>query len=287
MGMTEDYKHNTKIKPYKIKLVVGDKRAQGMYILLEPNEEKYTAKGVTAPPNRIYTIQIAVESMYRYKRCRGKRSFNVPKGTSIIKAVESMISKKNEMISTLKEKGSLKIEKIRSTLTTNLNSTINELFEKFISKKEINKKPNTVRVYKVTYNTHIKPYIGSLTLSNISEDLIQEKVINVAINKDKAANTIKGLKRILKPLFETNNKLINWKLIELPKAKSGTRIYNKSREDTKKIVDALINYPHKIANGVFRFLLTGRRLYETLYLEHEMINYNTNTFTIRNITIYS
>ena len=39
-----------KILPFKIKLEAGDKRAQGMYILLKPSEEKYTAKGVTATP---------------------------------------------------------------------------------------------------------------------------------------------------------------------------------------------------------------------------------------------
>lgn len=269
-----------KHKPYKIKLDIGDKRAQNMYILLNPSEVKYTSKGLTAPPNRIYNIQIAVETMFNNKRCRGKRSFTIPKGTSIIKAVESMIPKRNDMVKTLREKGSLKVEKIKNTKEVSNESTIDDLFEKFMSKKEINKKPNTVRVYKTTYNAHIRPYIGNLPIDEITEDIIQERVINNAINKGKAANTVKGLKRILKPLFESNNRLINWKLIELPKTQTGTRIYNKSKEDTKRIVEALINYPHKKANGVFRFLLTGRRLYETLYLEHEMINYDTNTFTI-------
>ena len=49
-----------KTVPFKIKLEAGDKRAQGMYILLKPSEEKYTAKGVTATPNRNYKIEIAI-----------------------------------------------------------------------------------------------------------------------------------------------------------------------------------------------------------------------------------
>ena len=97
-----------KTVPFKIKLEAGDKRAQGMYILLKPSEEKYTAKGVTATPNRNYKIEIAIEAIYKNKRCRGKKVFNITKGTSIIRAVESMISKRNEMISILKEKGTLK-----------------------------------------------------------------------------------------------------------------------------------------------------------------------------------
>ena len=54
-----------KTVPFKIKLEAGDKRAQGMYILLKPSEEKYTAKGVTATPNRNYKIEIAIEAIYK------------------------------------------------------------------------------------------------------------------------------------------------------------------------------------------------------------------------------
>ena len=99
-----------KITPYKIKLEVGDKRAQGMYILLKPSEKKYTAKGVTISPTRNYKIEVAVEAIYNNKRCRGKKVFNITKGTSIIRAVENMIAKRNEMINVLKEKGTLKTE---------------------------------------------------------------------------------------------------------------------------------------------------------------------------------
>lgn len=269
-----------KPKPYKIKLGAGDKRAQGMYILLNPDEEKYTQKGLTAPPNRTYKIQIAVETIHNNERVRGKRVFNIAKGTSVIKAVESMIPKKNEMIKKLKENGTLKIQKIETVYASNKSTKIDDLFEKFINKKMINKKPNTVRVYKTNYKTHIQPYIGKLYLEDINEDLIQGKVINAAINKGKAPHTIKGIKRILKPLLEANNNVLNWTLIELPKAENGTRIYNKGLDTAKEIVNTLLNYKHKKANGVFKFLLTGRRLNEVLYLEHENINYDANTFTI-------
>ena len=51
------------MKPFKIRLTDGDLRAQGMYVLLEENEEKYTKTGITSPPNRIYKIEIAVETI--------------------------------------------------------------------------------------------------------------------------------------------------------------------------------------------------------------------------------
>lgn len=269
------------LKPTKIKLSKGDKRAQGMYILLNPLEERYTKQGITAPPNREYIIQIAIETVLKNKRCRGKRNFTIPKGTSIIKAVESMIPKRNIMIDTLKEKGSLKVEKIKhSNISLNIDEVLNDLFDKFITKKKINSKPNTIRVYITNYNTHIRPYIGNLKVEDIDEDIIQERIIYRAMNKNKAANTIAGLKRILKPLLEQNNRLINWKNIEVPKLEIGNRKYDKSQEETKRIINALITYYHPIAKGVFEFLLTGRRLNEILYLHHKQVNYETNTFII-------
>ena len=57
------------MKPHKIRLSSGDLRAQGMYILLEDNEEKYTKMGITSPPNRVYKIEIAVEAIFNDKRC--------------------------------------------------------------------------------------------------------------------------------------------------------------------------------------------------------------------------
>ena len=226
------------MKPYKIRLSSGDLRAQGMYILLEDGEEKYTKLGITSPPNRIYKIEIAVEVIFNGRRCRGKRSFNIPKGTSIIKAVESLIVKKDEMIRTLKDRGSLKVEKIVIDKADSNSRILNDLFDIWIAKKKINKKPNTVRVYSVYYNAHIRNSIGKKNIDDINEDNIQLEVINKMINSGLNGNTIKGIKRILKPLFEENDKILNWKKIELPLPPK-PRKYYRSKEDTVKIVKVL------------------------------------------------
>ncbi len=266
----------TAMKPIKIKLNNGT--ASGMYILLTSGEEKYTKNNETKPPNRNYKIQVAVESMYANKRCRGKKIFNIPKGTSIVKAVSSLLGKKDEMISTLKEKGTLKIEKISTNKVDPKDKRLDILFEIWIANKSINAKPNTIRVYKVNYKTYISKSIGKKLVDTIIEYDVQA-IINNAINNKKSPNTIKGIKRILKPLLETNDVLLNWSKIILPKDIS-SRKYTKSKENTLKIVNAVRTYKHKIARGVFEFLLTGRRINETLYLAHENINYKDNTFTI-------
>ena len=266
----------TEIKPIKIKLNNGT--ASGMYILLASDEEKYTKQNETKPPNRNYKIQVAVEVMYNHKRCRGKKLFNVPKGTSIVKAVSSLLGKKDEMIGTLKDKGTLKIEKISIKIVNSQDKYLDTLFDVWIANKSINAKPNTIRVYKVNYKAYISKAIGKKIVDTITEHDIQA-IINDAINNKKSPNTIKGIKRILKPLLEINDVLLNWSKIILPKDVS-IRKYVKSKEETLKIVNALRTYKHKIARGVFEFLLTGRRINETLYLSHENIDYKNNTFTI-------
>jgi site-specific recombinase XerD len=267
------------MKPVKIRLSQGDLRAQGMYILLEEDEKKYTKTGITAPPNRIYKIEIAVESVFNNKRCRGKRSFEIRKGSSITKAVESLLGKKDELIKTLKDKGSLKIEKIVSEKKDIKSRVLNDLFDIWINKKKINKKPNTIRVYSVYYNAHVKDNIGKKIIDDITEHDIQVEVINTMVNAGLGGNTIQGMKRILKPLFEENDRFLNWKKIEFPHAPKARKYY-KTKEDTLKIVEALNNYYHPIARGVFKFLLTGRRVNEVLYLTHENVNYKDMKFTI-------
>ena len=263
-------------KSIKIKLNNGT--ASGMYILLASDEEKYTKQNETKPPNRNYKIQVAVEVMYNHKRCRGKKLFNVPKGTSIVKAVSSLLGKKDEMISTLKEKGTLKIKKVSTKKVDSEDRRLDTLFEIWISNKSIISKPNTIRVYKINYYQYISPALGKKVVDTITENDVQA-IITDAINSKKSPNTIKGIKRILKPLLETNDLLLNWSKIILPKDTSG-RKYTKSKDDTLKIVNELRTYKHKIARGVFEFLLTGRRINETLYLTYENVDYKNNTFTI-------
>ena len=134
-------------------------------------------------------------------------------------------------------------------------------------------------MYSVYYNAHVKDNIGKKIIDNITEHDIQIEVINTMLNANLGGNTIRGMKRILKPLFEENDRLINWKKIELPKAPKARKYY-KTKEDTLKIVEVLNNYYHPIARGVFKFLLTGRRVNEILYLTHENINYKDMKFTI-------
>ena len=267
-----------KTVPFKIKLEAGDKRAQGMYILLKPSEEKYTAKGVTATPNRNYKIEIAIEAIYKNKRCRGKKVFNITKGTSIIRAVESMISKRNEMISILKEKGTLKTENIKLPKVDPKDRSFENVYQAWINVKKIDKRANTIKVYEVCYKNYLSNAFNKMIIDDITENHIQN-LINEAIEKKKKPTTIKTIKLVMQPLLEVNDVMLNWKKIVFPKHTS-ERKFRGSDEEAMKIAKALLTYEHPILRGIFAFLLTGRRVNEVLQLKHEHVNYKNNTFVI-------
>ena len=267
-----------KMTPYKIKLEVGDKRAQGMYILLKPSEEKYTAKGVTITPTRNYKIEIAVEAIYNNKRCRGKKVFNITKGTSIIRAVENMIAKRNEMINVLKEKGTLKTETTKLPKIDPKDRSFKNVYQAWINVKRIDKRANTIRVYEVCYKNYLSKAFDKMIIDDITETHIQN-LINESIEKKKKPTTIKTIKLVMQPLLEINDVLLNWKKIVFPKHTT-ERKFRGNDEDALKIAKALLTYEHPIIRGIFAFLLTGRRINEVLQLKHEHINYKNNTFKI-------
>ena len=251
-----------KTVPIKIKLEAGDKRAQGMYILLKPSEEKYTAKGVTATPNRNYKIEIAVEAIYKNQRCRGKKVFNITKGTSIIRAIESMISKRNEMISILKEKGTLKTENIKLHKVDPKDRSFKNVYQAWINLKRIDKRANTIKVYEVCYKNYLSNTFDKMIIDDITENHIQN-LINESIEKKKKPTTIKTIKLVMQPILELNDVMLNWKKIVFPKHTS-ERKFKGSDEDAIKISKALLTYEHPIIRGIFNGLINCRyfRLYQ-------------------------
>ncbi len=262
-------------KPVKIKL--NNNTASGMYILLDKSEINYTKDSETKPPNRSYSIQIEVEQMYNDKRCRGKRLFNIPKGTSIIKAVGSLLGKKDEMKETLKANGTLKVEKKIITKIDSRDRKFKSVYAAWINAKAINSREATVKNYNGCYNGTLHKLDNKL-IDDISEDDIQN-IINGMINKGRKPKTIVIVKIVLKQLLEVNDVRLNWKKIILPKIEAKDK-FDGTDDEAKLIAKTLLEYKHPVARGVFTFLLSGRRIGETMLMEHKHINYATNTFTL-------
>ncbi len=256
------------LKPVKVQLNSGG--AGGMYILLTADEVKLTKAGETAPPNRIYKIEVAVEATHNSKRCRGKSTFTIPKGTSISKAVAGLLGKREEMKDILKSKGTLKVEKKTFKKVDTKDRKLSSVFEAWISGKNINQSANTIRIYNSCYSTHLTK-LKNKVIDDIVEDDIQN-VINTMINAGKSPSTINVVKMVLKPLLELNDIQLNWKKIILPK-NDKKRTFDGTDDEARTITTALLNYKHPVAKSIFAFLLTGRRIGETLLMEHKHINY--------------
>ena len=268
------------VKPTKIKLNNGS--ASGMYMLLGVNEHKLTSKGETQPPNRIYKIEIAVEATYNNKRCRGKKTFNIPKGTSLAKAVSTLLGERELMKETLRTKGTLKTKKVKVINAKAVDRTFSSTYDSWINTKSINSSASTIKTYNGCYKTHLKPLYKKL-IDDITEDDIQ-RIVNDMINKNRSAPTISTVKIVLKQLLEVNDVMLNWKKIVLPR-NDNSRSFKGDDIQAKLISKTLLEYKHPTARAVFAFLLSGRRIGETLLMEHKHINKAQGTFTLpREIT---
>ena len=255
-------------KPVKIKLNNGT--ASGMYILIQDDEIRYTKDNETKPPNRAYKIQVAVEAVHNNKRCRGKQSFQIKIGTSINKAVSSLLGKREEMKELLKSKGTLTTKKKLIPKIDTKDRKFKSVYAAWITRKAIVVSPSTVKMYNGSYNATIKK-LDNKIIDEITEDDIQN-LINDMINKGKKPKTITIVKAVLKPLLDTYDVMLNWKKIILPKIEAKEK-FNGDDEKAKLIARTLLEYKHPIARGVFTFLLSGRRVNETMLMEHSHINY--------------
>ena len=265
-------------KPFKIKLSNGT--ASGMYLLANEDEIKFDKDGNTKTPSgRAYKIQIEVEAIYNNQRKRGKKSFSIPLGTSIIKAVQSLQGKKNEMINALKNKGTLKTERV---VISDIKQTLGNFADCWLSYYETQLatdkiKHSTYLIYKNTFDTYLKP-LQKMKVKEITIRDVQN-IINNALSNKKAPATISRIKPTVKPLLEHYDVILNWKKLIEPKV-DNERKYKKSKEETKEIINKLLSYEHPEIRAIFHFSLTGRRISEILALRYENINWNTNTYLI-------
>ena len=265
------------LKPVKIKLNNGT--ASGMYILLSKDEIRYTKENETKPPNRAYKIEVAVEAMHSHKRCRGKTTFSIVMGTSISKAVSSLLGKKEDMKEILRSKGTLKVEKVVLGKIDTKDRIFKSLYNAWINNKKITAAKNTVKAYNCSYRSFIEgSKLDKQLVDNFTVDDIQN-LINKLINRGMKPKTITLLKIVIKNVLDINDVQLNWKKVVLPKVVAKEK-FSGTDNDAKLIAKTLLEYPHPVARGVFAFLLSGRRIGETLLMEHHHIDYVERSFML-------
>lgn len=80
--------------PNRYKIVLSNGSASNFY-LLSDTEPRVDKDGNTKAPNSDFKIQIEVATQYNNKRVRGKKSYTMPRGTTMVKAIQSLQGKKS------------------------------------------------------------------------------------------------------------------------------------------------------------------------------------------------
>ncbi len=263
---------------HKINLKNGT--AIGMYLFAEQNELKIDRFGNTqAPTGRAYKIQIEVEAIHNNKRCRGKRSYSIPSGTSMVSAVQSLLGKKNDLKNTLATYGTLKKEKPVIVQVDNKSDIFKDCWNSYYNTRVLTHKirKSTYELYKFRFEKFLKPLhkkkITTITVADI------QAIINEMLMEHKSASTISIIKAITKPVLDFNDVVLNWRKLSEPEV-DNKRSYTKSKKDTVRIIHAMRSYSHPEIRAIFEFLLTGRRIGEVVSLRYENIDFRNNTYTI-------
>lgn len=264
--------------PNRYKIVLSNGSATNFY-LLSDTEPRIDKDGNTKAPNSDFKIQIEVATQYNNKRVRGKKSYTMPRGTTMVKAIQSLQGKKAEIINKLKTNGTLKNKNI-PVIVKGINSRKfkdcwKTYYQSRLSAEKI--RESTFKAYEIMFNKYLKP----LHNKNVDDITIQDvqAIVNKAKQKGLSASKISHIKPTIKPTLEYYDVMLNWtKLIE-PKV-ANERKYTYPIETTSKIVKAMIEYENIQVKSIFMFLLTGRRIGEVISLRYENINWNNHTFKI-------
>lgn len=179
----------------------------------------------------------------------------------------------------LRSKGTLKVKKVVFEKIDTKDRKFKSLYNAWINNKKITTAKNTVRAYKGSYNSFIEgSKLDNTVVDDFTVDDIQN-LINKLINKGMKPKTITLLKIVIKNVLDINDVQLNWKKIVLPKVIAKEK-FSGTDNEAKLIAKTLLEYPRPVARGVFAFLLSGRRIGETLLMEHRHINYVEGFYTL-------
>lgn len=260
------------------KIVLKNGTAANFYILSD-TEPRVDKDGNTKAPNSDYKIQIEVATKFNNQRVRGKKSYTMPRGTTMVKAIQSLQGKKAEMIDKLKSNGSLK-NKTTAVIVKDINSRKfkdcwKSYYQSQLSADKIRK--STFESYETMFDKYLKPLHNKI-VDNITIQDVQS-IVNNAKRKGLSASRISHIKPTVKPTLEYYDVILNWTKLVEPKV-DNQRKYTYPIEITTSIVKAMIEYKNIQIRSIFLFLLSGRRIGEVISLKYENIDWKNNTFKI-------
>ncbi|MDX9744020.1 MAG: site-specific integrase [Arcobacteraceae bacterium] len=146
------------------------------------------------------------------------------------------------------------------------------------------KKVDKYRISK--YNLHIKPIIGNKSIDNITKDMIEKNIFNGELLKDKAPQTINGIRELIGAIFNysiKNDKInIRNPLLGVKRLKvDNDRERYLSLQEVKLLKSEA---EHNLMLSIFVNLAldTGARVESILHLTKKDFNLPSETVTIKN-----
>ena len=154
--------------------------------------------------------------------------------------------------------------------------TLNEIYNTFITTKEVTLSAKTVSSYKSAYDKHIRDTLGTRDIGTLQYIDYQKFADNLLVSGLKP-KTVLNILRMLSSIYSYAIKC-DWyegknypKLVELPKFDNKYYV-TMSPELQKKYLIALKTSTEPVLKDIFLFLLHGRRLGEVINLEWEYLD---------------
>lgn len=257
-----------------IKIDIEDLDTRGIYLWIDD----YAGDTVTTfKPTGEYKLQIRIKTHGKLT----KKTFKFPKSKTFRKAVEQVSDKRLDLKSEYDERGTLRPIKIEQTIKA---KTFKENWDKYIKNISLTAKIGSIKNFESSYKTWLIRWEHK---TEITVEDVQELIHNM-LDVGKSANTIRNVLAPVKTFV-----FLNWKEVIIPKLPE-PRTYDWDIQDAKKLVDGMRKYkftPHKMytndrskgeqMQGIFEFLLRGRRIGEVLTLEHSDIYIEKGFYTVR------
>jgi len=176
------------------------------------------------------------------------------------------------------------VAKLKSGKSIKKGMTLDTLFEEYMLSAKAKLSDGSISVNNYNYNKYLKDKIGKRAISDIKTADIQ-RIINSMIDNGKSPQTAKNIKNLITPIlgyaikinYIENNVANN---INLPRYDNKRRFYLPDNK-AKALYKEILNIPDAQYRIMFLFLLRGRRKGEVLSLEWGDINFEAETYNIR------
>lgn len=258
--------------------------------------DKLNSEGsVSKAPTQDYRLAIKTSSTINGKKVYKRKVHSFKKIQTLISAIGVMQKIRAELKDELKTNAPIiakvgakraKKQNYTNELNPHAERTLNMAWSDYMKLKEDKKlSAQTLKSYRVHYNTHIKEVLGEELLHNIVTEQFQD-IINHILKMGRAPRTAQTLQQIMRPLFnrelQTKGTLLKTNPVlntVIPRFNNEKTI-DISDEQAKELMQQIYDYEIPTIRSVLVWLTHGRRAGEVRLLKWEHIDLENGTYTI-------